>query len=313
MKPMDYNKPKCPICASERVTHLIKHTDFQQSFIWFCSMCNHRFVYPEPDSTELDRFYKHVYSPNRQRYFGENYFIAMEKRAIAQIRFIKWQMQQSASSYDVHGMKVIDYGCGVGALVAFLQCEGIDAVGYDSDPEAIKVGQERWKVNIEISAQNGMNTFHEQYDLLLLSHVVEHLPNIHDTLTNYFKVLRPGGYMFIEVPNCYVEMFNAEMDPEAHLHFFSEQSLRCLLEKLGVHIIACESCGPPKIPKSIAMKPSLISNINRYSGALKNVLLKKRMEPFRNKSSHSSTIYDGYYESYPHDNSGLWLRCLGYI
>jgi len=101
-------------------------------------------------------------------------------------------------SENLCGWRIIDWGCGVGALVALLQQKGADVVGYDSDLEAIEVGQKQWSANISISSPCDFNVFQGQYDLLLLSHVIEHLPGIRHTVQDLLKFLRPGGFVFVE-------------------------------------------------------------------------------------------------------------------
>lgn len=85
-------------------------------------------------------------------------------------------------SENLRGWRIIDWGCGVGELVALLQHKGADMVGYDSDLEAIEVGKKQWSANIGSSSLCDLNVFQGQFDLLLLSHVIEHLPGIRHTL-----------------------------------------------------------------------------------------------------------------------------------
>jgi 2-polyprenyl-3-methyl-5-hydroxy-6-metoxy-1,4-benzoquinol methylase len=214
---------------------------------------------------------------------------------------------------NLRGWKTIDWGCGVGALVASLQHRGADAVGYDSDSEAIAVGRERWAANIHMSTSFDLSRFHNQFDLLLLSHVVEHLPDIRETMRNLLKVLRPPGYVFIEVPNSSADIFVTEMDPESHLHFFSKRSLTLLLESLGVQVLACVSCGPSRQLTIHQKQTSAIPNLAQRSVVRMKALLQQMGNRLGIRARHVGTIYDGFYEHYQLDESGLWLRCLGHI
>ncbi len=311
MKKMQIAAQACPICSGQDISFVLNHNDFPGTGIWFCSPCDYWFVYPEPDVLELNRYYKETYGAKRSRYFGEEYYVLMERRAKAQLRFIKRCLSQSGMWSDLRGWKTIDWGCGVGALVASLQHAGADAVGYDSDSEAIAVGQRRWKANVQVNTSYDLSRFYNQFDLLLLSHVVEHLPNIRETMRNLLKVLRLGGYVFIEVPNSSSEVFVAEMDPESHLHFFSRQSLTLLLTGLGVQVIACVSCGPPKVTAVGQEQTSKISHLAKRFVVGGKALLQSTGERVGIRAKHVRTIYDGFYEHYPSDETGLWLRYVG--
>jgi len=306
--------PPCPICSSQNIGFVSKHNNFPDTGIWFCSLCNYWFGYPEPDGLELERYYDETYSPFRRRYFGEEYYVLMERRAQAQIRFISDCLSRSSISSSLRGWKIIDWGCGVGALVAALQHRGAEAVGYDSDFEAIDVGQKRWGANISVNSSYDLSLFQGQFDLLLLSHVVEHLSDIRQTLRGLLKVLRPGGFVFIEVPNCFGEMFLPEMDTESHLHFFSKQSLILLLEGLGVQVLTCVSCGPQKqplfhqtqIPETTKLATRMVRRIKLIPKLVVSLL--------GDNAKQTRTIYDGYYDKYyERANLGIWIRCLAQL
>jgi SAM-dependent methyltransferase len=313
MKSVGEALPPCPICSGQNTLFVSERADFPSTGIWFCSACNHWFSYPEPDGLELDRYYTQTYSPRRKIYFGEEYYVFMERRASAQIRFISDYLSQSGMLGSLRGWRIIDWGCGVGALVALLQRGGVDAVGYDSDLEAIEVGRKRWAANISVSSSYDLGVLQGRFDLLLLSHVVEHLPDIRQTLQGLLRVVRPGGFVFVEVPNCSAEMFSVPMDPESHLQFFSRRSLVHILEGLGVQVLACVSCGPPNPSESHQREiPAVLDCAQRLARQAKT-RLGNIVERLGLRARHVRTICDGFYEHYSPGENGLWLRLLGQI
>lgn len=301
----------CPICSLPDTVFVSEHADFPSSSIWYCSDCNHWFAHPEPNNDTLAIHYRVIYSKQRHQYFGEPYNLLMERRATAQIQFIKQHLLSKENVDGLRCFKTLDIGCGVGALTAHLQREGADSIGYDSDGLAIEIGRKRWNANIHINTADGLNNLHGQFDLLTLSHIVEHLPDVSLTLTSILEHLRPGGYVFVEVPNCFSEMFTAKIDRESHLHFFSQRSLRrLLLKRMKLNVLSCETCGPPKLQACNIDGQSLrtatvkrfISKITTFPRGVFGKLVYQ--------SSHIRTIYDGYYDFYPGNDNGLWLRCL---
>ena len=161
LKKMELPIQACPICSGTDISFVLNHNDFPGVGIWFCPKCNHWFAYPEPDAIELDRHYQETYREKRGRYFGEEYYALMQRRAKAQIRFIKGCLSKLGLPTRLKHWKALDWGCGIGALVASLHDEGADAVGYDSDSEAIAVGQKRWNANVQLGRCYDLSTLYK--------------------------------------------------------------------------------------------------------------------------------------------------------
>ena len=88
-------------------------------------------------------------------------------------------------------------------------------------------------------------------DLIVLSHVLEHLLDPHTILRLIHASLAPGGVLYIEVPNIPVESLLLYPDhvwaprfDEPHITFFSVSTLRNLLESAGFEPLFCDTAGP---------------------------------------------------------------------
>jgi 2-polyprenyl-3-methyl-5-hydroxy-6-metoxy-1,4-benzoquinol methylase len=295
----------CPICGGSELFDVCAHGDFSGARLWWCPPCQHAFAAPEPSLSELDLYYKDTYSQQRRRYFGEEYCVLMERRARAQISFVQAALSDAGSTHALRAWRAIDWGCGVGALVAMLEKMGVNAVGYDSDSEAIAVGQARWRAHVEVPAPDTLNASRGRFDLLTLSHVVEHLPRIHETLRSVIATVRPGGYVFIEVPNCSGLMRGVGVDLESHLQFFSQGSLTSLLGSLNVDVLRCATCGP-------GLEPARVHRATRIAKAMESSV-RVALGHLRLTAKYSKTMYDGYYDYYPKETEGIWLRCVGRV
>lgn len=308
--------PSCPICSENNTKIIIDHSDFPQARIYSCWHCNHWFAHPEPEAAWLDDYYKHTYGKARSSYFGVEYDTIMCRRAASQIAFIRNQLRKSLGrSVSLSGWKVLDPGCGIGALVARLQRVSGHAVGYDSDPIAINRGRENWHANLYVGRPKELDLDWGTFDLVCLSHVVEHLSNLTDSIAYMISAVRPGGYVFVEIPNSSAEMFEKRVDTESHLHFFTRDSLMKLLTSSGLTVIACQSCGPPKnlfydLGLSVNISVTIYDRLTRL---MRNTvsLVGKAQEAF-GLNHFVQTDYDGYFNRYdpPERPSGIWLRCL---
>ena len=305
----------CPICSSGNLSYSCDHLDFSEIEIFHCPDCKHWSCHPEPAKIWLESYYCGVYGRESREPFAEEYVLTMKKRAAAQVDFMQRHLSPAGNdSVSLSGKRVLDLGCGVGALVAELEAQSAYAVGYDSDPIAIAVGKSTLQANVHTGHPNRPADNQPQYDLLCLSHVVEHLPSVKESLSEMLRFLKPGGYVFIEVPNSFGQMFHGEIDTLSHLHFFTKQSLVTCLGLIGLEDVNCLSCGPPreriltlwrKSSHNISTRGWVPGSIARLKGLLSQ--LKQRwvkVEPV--------TLFDGFYETYygSDETGGMWLRCL---
>ena len=300
--------PECSVCGKINSFFVMKHNDFPNSSIYHCYNCNHWFTEPEPSHQEIEKYYRNVYAVQRKKYFSETYFKIMEKRAMAQISFIESHFGcESSNRFD--GVKVLDWGCGIGALFHEFVQRGADVSGVDDDEEVIEIA--RSKYGVEVQKNLCEKTGAGQYDLIVISHALEHMLSVHETLSVILTFLRKGGLLFIEVPNTKSSIFSKKMDTESHLNFFSIQSLGLLLKNHQVEVFDLVACGPSmQTASNIAGNPFILflkkTKIYRLIKRVQRLFVR---HTFRN--DRTRTVYDGYYEFYPENGDGMWLRCIG--
>jgi 2-polyprenyl-3-methyl-5-hydroxy-6-metoxy-1,4-benzoquinol methylase len=96
--------------------------------------------------------------------------------------------------------KVLDYGCGNGAYLMRLWRLGHAVHGLEYDPQLVgRLAELGIVVDDVTQVEDGH--WHEEFDHITLAHVLEHVPDPHALLARLFKWLKPGGTLFIEVPN----------------------------------------------------------------------------------------------------------------
>ena len=89
------------------------------------------------------------------------------------------------------------------------------------------------------------------FDIIALSHVLEHLLEPVRVLELLRTRLRADGVLYVEVPNIVPEMLTRYPDhpwapryDEPHVTFFSTESLKHVLERAGFDVVSCETAGP---------------------------------------------------------------------
>ncbi len=119
---------------------------------------------------------------------------------------------------------ILDYGCGSGLLVGFLQRKGYRAVGYD--PYS--------------STHNDPAVLDTQFDVVLAQDVVEHAPEPIAILRRLIDLTRPGGQLVIGTPNAAgidlarPRKFRHPLHQPYHRHIFSIEALREQCARLGL-------------------------------------------------------------------------------
>lgn len=102
--------------------------------------------------------------------------------------------------------KVLDAGCGEGFYVMLLdELYGCEVVGLDNDPKILEQAK-RWaseKENVKFIQGDVTNLpfENESFDEIILSEVLEHIPDDRRALSEMYRVLRKDGILGITVPN----------------------------------------------------------------------------------------------------------------
>jgi len=150
--------------------------------------------------------------------------------------------------------RIADVGAGNGGLLVSLRKLGYrDLTGFDPSPVCVGHMREAglksqvWAWPMEASgvtegAESG-------YDLIVLSHVLEHVYDAHALVATLLNFLAAEGKLYIEVPDpTRYSNFSFPpfyfFDPE-HINHFGETSLRHLANSLGLSVVEIGGKGLP--------------------------------------------------------------------
>jgi SAM-dependent methyltransferase len=99
--------------------------------------------------------------------------------------------------------QLLDVGAGKGEFVLEAGRTGWEAVGLEPSPAFCDYARERLGVTLVcgwLGEEAGIST--ASFDLVTLNHVLEHVEEPVPLLRSIAAYLRPGGLLFVEVPNC---------------------------------------------------------------------------------------------------------------
>jgi SAM-dependent methyltransferase len=125
---------------------------------------------------------------------------------------------------------VLDYGGGEGKLTIPFRDRGHRCLLVDyADrplPGVRRIASEIDQVDPDLLA-----------DVIICSHVLEHLADPLETLEKLRQHLAPGGVLYSEVPDQVWAGIRLEEDPVTHINFFTERSFVLLHQRAGYDVL----------------------------------------------------------------------------
>jgi SAM-dependent methyltransferase len=96
------------------------------------------------------------------------------------------------------GRRIADIGCGIGVFLAVAKRNGWNAIGIEASQHAAARAKKYYDVDILDSLSKVKD---ESFDVVRLSHVLEHVSEPQLFLSEVRRILAPGGIIHVLVPN----------------------------------------------------------------------------------------------------------------
>ncbi|MEC4986452.1 MAG: class I SAM-dependent methyltransferase [Oscillatoria sp. PMC 1068.18] len=95
--------------------------------------------------------------------------------------------------------KILDIGCGQGVALELFAAKGYHPIGITLNNEDVAICQEKGYEVYEMD-QSFLDFDNETFDLIWCRHCLEHSIFPYFTLNEIYRVTKPQGYLYIEVP-----------------------------------------------------------------------------------------------------------------
>ena len=222
--------PPCAICGSVRVpaaTHDVRDYVTGDRFtVARCRECGYGVTAPRPPS--LDRYYP-------ARYRGFNPLAAMVLRRLYRRRVDGWVRRLPRPGV------ALEIGSGTGWMLKALRDHGWRAVGSERDIDAARIAQRRSGAPMFVGGLDALRR--EPFlDLVVLFHVLEHLPDPIPVIRGLAAVVKPGGTLVLGLPNgaswqCrFAGRHWMHLDVPRHLVHFTPDSIERALVSSGFRV-----------------------------------------------------------------------------
>ncbi|HEY2934638.1 MAG TPA: class I SAM-dependent methyltransferase [Acidobacteriota bacterium] len=179
--------------------------------------------------------------------------------------------------------RLLDLGCGSGDLMARHQALGWEVFGIDHDARACAACRARGLAVHEgtiFDAPQG-----EKFDVVLISHLIEHVRDPVIVLRAAAKFLADQGRIVLRTPNIQSAAFKLygscwfALDAPRHVHLFTPHTIRRLAERAGLVVCRLKTYFDPmiycnsrhysltqgrRLPRPIEERKVLLSASNRH-------------------------------------------------
>ena len=231
----------CPNCNSSLVEEYVSTKDFfltQESFtIYTCLSCKVLFTYPFPEPEVLyAKYYKSENYLSHNKKSSDLFSLAYRLVQKINIRMKRGVVERFNSTRE---NKILEVGAGTGDFLASCKGKRWKCFGVEPSDKARAVAQEFNKLTLFSS----LNDIQEKdFSVITLWHVLEHIPNLNETIIKLKNILSENGCIIIAVPNHnsfdakHYKQYWAGYDVPRHLYHFNRESLIVIMQANGFQL-----------------------------------------------------------------------------
>ena len=243
-------KTQCIVCGSERIA---MHHDQGYRFVVRCVDCSLVFVDPIPSAAEKVDTERQAYEgralPETAEFFENCSRDFVDDPVIESFRGgLDWIGEHTASG------KMLDIGPGTGIFLHLAREKGWDPYGIDLCDLSAEKAREEFDLSIDVGEFESFCYEPGSFDAITMLDVLEHARDPIAFLRRAHELLRPGGMLYIAVPNqqCllpfildrYVQLGGPagrwivdRLYVSPHLYYFNPDVLTRALEQTGYSVV----------------------------------------------------------------------------
>jgi SAM-dependent methyltransferase len=189
--------PRCPVCHGAETQRSFEARDphYGNAGSWWereCRHCRSLFLDPLPTPEQIDGFYP------EEEYYAYRPAAPKSALSMALRRLVGFRPGTREPSFDRPG-SVLDFGCGAGDFLIELRERGWDCHGVELNAGAIAAARGRG-LDVRRSIDGPDGYADAAFDYVRANHSLEHVLDPRTILSEMYRVLKPGGTLFIGVP-----------------------------------------------------------------------------------------------------------------
>jgi 2-polyprenyl-3-methyl-5-hydroxy-6-metoxy-1,4-benzoquinol methylase len=220
----------CNLCQSHEGTLVaVSDRHGQPLPVTCCASCGLAYVDPIPTRDELARFY------------AERYRLEYKQASRPRLKHIYRAGKVALGRLRIAGLlaappaRVLDCGAGGGEFSYLLSSRGYRLTGIEPNDGYREYARAEYRVDLRPGTLDDNEFRPAEFDLITIFHVLEHVPDPRAALQRLSAWLKPGGHLYIEVPNALTDVSSpANLYHRAHLYYFAAAPLAALARQAGL-------------------------------------------------------------------------------
>lgn len=215
------------------------------------------------------------YSPDSVSYKGDEYFVRKNEYVPHWEEFciLFGRLLDKIECFKPQGV-LLDVGAGVGILLYVARQRGFITHGVEVSEWASTYARNERKLNVVAGTLEDAAFPDSKFDVIVINHVLEHVPDPLEMLRNARRILKDDGVIVVGVPNIGSIMAGVlrerwpSLRPEEHIWHFNPFTLRRLIRKAGLREVHFEArdnyavCGwgPKAVARRVINGVSVLTN-----------------------------------------------------
>jgi len=284
---------RCIICGSELISdHIqcIDHFVTQESFmISKCNDCGFCFTNPRPDIDSIAPYYE-----SKDYISHSKIERGLTNRLFHIARHFTIRAKAGIVRKYSSGNNLLDYGCGTGEFLHFMNKKAYMVRGVEPNSLARKHAIDTY--SLDVFGEGDIKSIPDgSLNAITLWHVLEHIYPLEERIKQFHQKLNTDGTLFVALPNINsydakkYKNFWAAFDVPRHIYHFTPETIKPFMNNFGFSHVASK---PMRLD---AFYISMLSE-KYLNGSSKNINavitgLKSNMSAYWGKKNYSSLIY----------------------
>ncbi len=268
---MSQQEPNCPVCnhtskysfsSRDLMFNHYKRFDYNQ-----CDKCALIFQNPLPSPIEIDAFYPNEYDiyeetsrikqvsalrkARLKNAFNYKHLVTPPLHSLVSKLMYFFNAQDFEIPFIENGA-LLDIGCGNGRFLHSMHQLGWQSKGVEFNAHAVSVCHKSG-LDVHHGDLLSANLSDASFDVINLSHVIEHVPDPKAIFSEVARILKPGGIFIVRTPNSEAlgrAFFSTNWfanEVPRHLYLFSQKNLSAMGNTNNLMPINIKTSSSPKI------------------------------------------------------------------
>jgi len=235
---------KCNLCGADDYAVRFPKGFAQLHRIVTCKQCGLMYANPQ-ESVDCETFQSDAYPSVFNEVECRQYFQKQHVQVPDNLRALR----------VLNGLvpkrgKLLEIGSFCGIFLDRIRTAGWEVMGLEPDRGVADYSRAKYGLNIVAGVLPNPSLPDNNFDAVVMLHVIEHMPDPSENLREIRRVLKPGGVLVVETPRFDSLMFKilgrrerSLSNCNGHIYFFSVSSLRRMFEKNGFEVVKVELVG----------------------------------------------------------------------